>query len=109
MVDLNNILGNPHPAGWDCGLHTCIIPVMIQEGLPLHLLGNGSVSSGREIRIRMLLSLYEKKWIVEANDLARMKCLQTEKEAMKKRIIKLNKSMQPLKKKTKEEKESINL
>jgi hypothetical protein len=47
------------------------------------------VSSGREIRIRMLLSLYEKKWFIEANDLDRIKCLQTEKEAMKKRIIKL--------------------
>jgi hypothetical protein len=73
VVDLNNILGNPHQAGLDCGLHTCIIPVMIQEGLPLHLLGNGSVSSGREIRIRMLLSLYKRKWLFEANDLARMK------------------------------------
>ena len=89
VVDLNNILGNPHQAGLDCGLHTCIIPVMIQEGLPFHHLGNRSVSSGREIRIRMLLSLYEKKWFIEANDLDRIKCLQTEKEAMKKRIIKL--------------------
>ena len=107
MVDLKDILGNPHQAGWDCGLHTCIIPVMIQEGLPFHHLGNRSVSSGREIRIRMLLSLYERKWYFEANDSDRMKCLQSEKEAMKKRIIKLNKSIQPLKKKTK--KESINL
>jgi hypothetical protein len=81
--------------------------VMIQESLPFHLLGNGPVSSGREIRIGMLLSLYERKWFFEPNDLARMKCLQSEKEAIKKRIIKLNKSIQPLKKKTKKEKESI--
>jgi hypothetical protein len=45
--------------------------------------------------------------VFEANDLARMKCLQSEKKAMKKRVIKLNKSIQPLKKKTKKEKESI--
>ena len=37
VVDLNDILGNPHQAGWDCGLHTCIIPVMIQAVSYTHL------------------------------------------------------------------------
>ena len=52
IIDLSSVLDNPKQAGFDCGLHTCVIPFMIQDFIPLEVLGPDSCRSGSEIRIR---------------------------------------------------------
>ena len=56
------VLGNAMQIGYDCGLHTCIVAVLIQEGLPLDVLANHPENVSEEMRIRMTLTMARDEW-----------------------------------------------
>ncbi len=44
-------------SGNDCGLHAAIVPVLLQAGIPLNVLGHNPELVSRELRLRMTLTL----------------------------------------------------
>ena len=61
VTDSSMILGNSKQIGNDCGLHTIILPILLQEGLFLQVFGNTEREKklfSIEMRRRVVLSLY---------------------------------------------------
>ena len=56
VVDNFDYLRNAHQIGNDCGLHAVIVPVLLQAGIPLHILEKNSAAALEEMRIRMTLT-----------------------------------------------------
>ncbi len=62
-------LRNAHQIGNDCGLHEVIVPVLLQAGIPLQVLGKNPAAALEELRIRMKLTFArnENFFVTESN------------------------------------------
>ena len=62
-------LRNAHQIGNDCGLHAVIVPVLLQAGIPLHILEKNPAAASEELRIRMTLTFArnENFFVTESN------------------------------------------
>ena len=62
-------LRNAHQIGNDCGLHVVIVPVLLQAGIPLHILEKNPAAASEEMRIRMTLTFArnENFFVTESN------------------------------------------
>ena len=104
VTDNSNIIGNPLQAGVDCALHSCFIPVMLQDGIPLHVLGHSSDKSGREMRIRMALSIIKKQWFFITDESKRLELSQLQSATKRRLIQDLNMKVQSPTKRIKKKK-----
>ena len=68
-VDNFACLRNAHQIGNDCGLHAVIVPVLLQAGIPLQVLGKNPAATSEELRIRMTLTFArnENFFVTESN------------------------------------------
>ena len=61
VQDRSSVLKNSHQGGTvDCGLHTCVVPLLIADNKPLNVFGKTAEerrNAGIEMRRRMILSL----------------------------------------------------
>jgi hypothetical protein len=55
FTDNHEVLRDAHQVGVDCGLHACVVPVLIHNGIPLHVLGQDVENVSKELRVRMTL------------------------------------------------------
>ena len=53
--------------GVDCGLHACVVPVLIQNGIPLHVLGQAVENVSKELRVRMTLLMARNQFMFSPN------------------------------------------
>jgi len=60
-----NVLENSYQGDTNtCGIHTCVVPVLIADGLPLNVFGKTSdeqKKAGTEMRRRMMLCIIDEK------------------------------------------------
>jgi hypothetical protein len=56
VVDNFAYLRNAHQIGNDCGLRVVVVPVLLQEGIPLHVLEKNPAAASEELHIRMTMT-----------------------------------------------------
>jgi hypothetical protein len=67
VTDSYSILGNALQVWNDCGLHTCIVAVLIQNGIPLNVLGEERDKVSVEMRVRMTLTMARDEWYFDTD------------------------------------------
>jgi hypothetical protein len=67
VTDFNSILGNTHQVGNDCGLHTCIVAVLIQNSIPLNVLSGEKDKVSVKMRVRMTLTMARDEWYFDTD------------------------------------------
>ncbi len=67
VTDGHNVLRNAHQVGVDCGLHACVVLVLIQNGIPLHVLGQAVENISKELRVRMTLLMARNQFMFSPN------------------------------------------
>jgi len=67
VTDDHNVLRNAHQVGVDCGLHACVVPVLIQNGIPLQVLGQAVENISKELRVRMTLLMARNQFMFSPN------------------------------------------
>ena len=50
-----------------CGLHACVVPVLIQNGIPLQVLGQARENISKELRVRMTLLMARNQFMFSPN------------------------------------------
>ena len=72
VQDKSEVLKNSHQGGTvDCGLHICLVPLLIADNQPLNIFGetkDEKVMAGIEMRRRMILSFQRNKCMFETRD-----------------------------------------
>ena len=60
-VDNFAYLRNVQQLGNDCGLHAVIVPMLLQEGIPFHVLEKNPAAASEELQIRMIMTFTRNK------------------------------------------------